>query len=78
VTAQFTQPDGQTICYVVVAGGGGQSFQTPDGREVAWVVSASAGWTVTCAGSTAVVTVDINDPACRTLNSGDCAVGTCP
>jgi hypothetical protein len=78
VTATFTQPDGQTICYVVVVGGSSQSFRTPDGREVAQVVSSSGGWEVICAGSTVVVTVDITDPACRTLNSGDCAIGTCP
>jgi hypothetical protein len=63
---------------VVVVGGSSQSFRTPDGREVAQVVSSSGGWEVICAGSTVVVTVDINDPACRTLNSGDCAIGTCP
>lgn len=79
LTAEFTQPDGQTLCYVVVVVGGGQSFRTPDGREVARLVSTTTGsFDVTCAGSTTVVTVDINDPACRMLNSGDCTIGTCP
>ena len=79
-TVQFTQPDGQTICYLVVVGGGGQSWRTPAGQEVAWVVSTVNGtWDVTCAGSTVVVSVDINDPTCRTLNSADCTInGVCP
>jgi hypothetical protein len=46
---------------------------------VARVVSTTTGSVdVTCAGPTIVVTVDINDPACRMLNSGDCTIGTCP
>jgi hypothetical protein len=78
-TVQFTQADGQTICYVVVIGGTGQSWRTPAGQEVAQVVSTVNGtWDVTCSGSTVAVSVDIDDPTCRTLNSADCTFGVCP
>lgn len=80
VTVQFTETDGQTICYVVVVvAGTNQSWRTPAGQEVAQLTAAGGSvFNVTCAGSTTTVPVDINDPACRTLNSGDCMIGTCP
>jgi hypothetical protein len=75
---EFTQPDGQTVCYQVIATGATESFQTASGQEVAQAVNMGGGlWGVTCAGSTTAVTVDINDPSCRTLNSSDCVSGAC-
>jgi hypothetical protein len=76
-SALFTEADGQTVCYRVDVVGTSQTFRRPDGEEVA-VVTALGGssFSVTCGGAT--VTVDIADPACRTLNSGDCIVGACP
>ena len=75
---EFTQPDGQTVCYRVVVVGANQSFQTPAGQEVAQAVAMGGTvYGVTCAGSTTSVTVDINDPTCRTLNSADCTAGGC-
>jgi hypothetical protein len=78
-TAEFTQPDGQTVCYQVVVSFSTQSFRTPAGQEVAQAVAMGGStYAVTCAGSTTSVIVDINDPSCRTLNSGDCTPGGCP
>jgi hypothetical protein len=75
-TADFTQPDGQTPCYQVVVSGADQSIRSASGQEVARVTFLGGGlFDVTCGGAT--VTVDINDPACRTLNSADCVPGTC-
>jgi hypothetical protein len=78
VATEFTQTDGQTLCYRVIVNGTSQSFQTPSGQEVAQVVATGGGmYSVTCGGTT--VTVDGNDPTCRTLNSADCTTGvTCP
>jgi hypothetical protein len=77
VTTEFTQTDGQTVCYRVVVTGTTQSFQTPAGQEVAQAVSTGGNmYAVTCGGT--IVTVDISDPSCRTLNSGDCTSGACP
>lgn len=77
-TVEFTQPDGQTVCYRVVVVGANQSFQTPAGQEVAQArAMGGTVYGVTCAGSTTSVTVDINDPTCRTLNSADCTAGGC-
>jgi hypothetical protein len=78
LTIDFTQPDGQTLCYRVVTTAGYQSFRTPAGQEVAQLMSAGAIFNVTCTGSTTTVAVDYNDPACRTLNSADCTPGACP
>ncbi|HEY7375491.1 MAG TPA: hypothetical protein VIF57_25260 [Polyangia bacterium] len=77
-TVEFTQPDGQTICYRVVVAGTSQSFRTPAGQEVAQALGMGGSvYGVTCAGATTSVTVDINDPSCRTLNSADCTPGAC-
>jgi hypothetical protein len=77
VTVDFTQLDGQTICYRVVAADGGQSFRTPSGQEAAFITSVGGNvFTVTCGGVT--TTVDSSDPNCRTLNSADCTAGACP
>jgi len=77
-TVEFTQPDGQTVCYVVVVTGATQSFRTPAGQEVGQATAMGGSvYGVTCAGATTSVTVDIDDPTCRTLNSADCTAGGC-
>jgi hypothetical protein len=80
IPVDFTQADGQTICYRVVheLDAAAESYRTAAGAEVARVVyKAGDAYEVTCTGSTTAVTVYVDDPACRTLRADDCTPGEC-
>jgi hypothetical protein len=79
VAVEFTQPDGQTVCYRVVVSGAVLSFRTPAGQEVARVTDLGGNlYDVTCNSTGMTTMVDNSPPSCRTLNRGDCTSGSCP